>query len=144
MDRKQLRVGERPSVLLAEDDREMRTLIGRALKKEGYQVTEAADGADLVSHLGDTIENRQEDRAERYDLIISDIRMPGVFGLTVLEGMQDINGVPPIILITAFGDAETHDAAKKLGAAALLDKPFKMAELMARVRQIVRPPMATQ
>jgi DNA-binding response OmpR family regulator len=131
-------------VLLAEDDREMRTLISRALTKEGYQVTEVADGVSLVTHLADTIENRQGDLTERYDLIISDIRMPGVFGLSVLEGMQNMDGVPPIILITAFGDAETHSRAEELGAAAMFDKPFKMADLMARVREVAPPPTPAQ
>jgi PleD family two-component response regulator len=65
MAHKQSRANGRPRVLLAEDDRQMRTLICRALKKDGYEVTEVADGASLVSHLGDTIENRKDDRAER-------------------------------------------------------------------------------
>jgi DNA-binding response OmpR family regulator len=135
-------VAERPHVLLAEDDGEMRSLISRALRKEGYDVTEAADGASLVERLGDTISHRAGEPTESFDVIISDIRMPGVFGLSVLEGVQSMDGIPPIILITAFGDDETHARAEELGAAATFDKPFKIKDLMACVRGVV-PPRAT-
>ncbi len=132
-------ISTQPVVLLAEDDHEMRTLISRALKKEGYEVREVADGVELVTHLGGTIENRQGQRRQLYDLVISDIRMPGVFGLSVLEGIQDMDDAPPMILITAFGDAETHKRAQELGAVAVLDKPFNMPDLMSLVRGVVLP-----
>ena len=69
-----------------------------------------------------------------YDLIISDIRMPGVTGLEVLEGASQTDGFPPMILITAFGNEETHEQAERLGAVAFLDKPFEIELMIETVR----------
>jgi DNA-binding response OmpR family regulator len=63
--------------------------------------------------------------------------MPGVTGLEVLEGTREYKEFPPMILITAFGDEETHDQARRLGAAAIFDKPFDIDELLAKVREIL-------
>lgn len=52
--------------------------------------------------------------------------MPGLTGLEILEDLRDFKGFRPMILITAFGDESTHRKAKKLGAAAMLDKPFEI------------------
>jgi FixJ family two-component response regulator len=57
----------------------------------------------------------------------------------VFEGLYDSEGFPPMILITAFGDARTHFLAKKLGAAAMFDKPFEVADLIAKANEIVAP-----
>jgi DNA-binding response OmpR family regulator len=123
-----------PCILLAEDDDELRKLLAWSLHKEGYKVTECTDGMDLLNHLdgylfsGETID---------VDLIISDIRMPGLTGLEILEGLHTIENFPPMILITAFGDEETHAQAQRLGAAAILDKPFDIEDLLTRVREIL-------
>ena len=126
-----------PRVLLAEDDREMRTLLARALRKASYDVTECADGVELLDYLAPFI--LSEGHVE-VDLIITDIRMPGVTGMSILQGAQEINGFPPMILITAFGDEETHTKAKGLGATAIFDKPFNIDELLAKIRGIVPSP----
>jgi DNA-binding response OmpR family regulator len=76
-------------------------------------------------------------RPNDFDLIISDIRMPGVNGLSVLEGLREFKGVPPIILITAFGDEQTHADAERLGAAAVINKPFEITELLSTAREIL-------
>ena len=131
----------RPTVLLAEDDDEMRTLIAERLRRDGYDVAECRDGVELLSRL-DCILNRtsrSESSETHFDLIVSDIRMPGVLGMTVLEGGQDFADFPPTILITAFGDRETHETAKQRGAVAVLDKPFEMDDLLSKVREIVPP-----
>jgi DNA-binding response OmpR family regulator len=118
-------------VLLAEDDREFRALLAGELRKEGYSVTECEHGMHLLSRLK-CLDTPSE--PEDFDLIISDVRMPGVTGLSILEGLHEYENVPPVILITAFGDGETHAAAKRLGAAAMLDKPFEMSDLLAAAR----------
>jgi DNA-binding NtrC family response regulator len=76
---------------------------------------------------------------ERFVAIVSDVRMPGATGLVVLEGVQLFDELPPMILITAFGDKETHAEAHRLGAAATLDKPFAASELLAKVREVAPP-----
>jgi DNA-binding response OmpR family regulator len=125
---------ELPRVLLAEDDDEMRILLASVLRKEGYEVTECRDGCELAEKIGPCL----VPNAQRFiDLVISDIRMPGVLGLSVLEGGQQQEGFPPMIMITAFGDQETHAEVTRLGAAAMFDKPFDLQELLDKVREIV-------
>jgi CheY-like chemotaxis protein len=122
-------------ILLAEDTEDMRAVVALRLRQQGYIVTECCNGAELVNELGDYLGNvPAESRKRQFDLIISDIRMPGVFGLSVVEGGAEYGNFPPTILITAFGDEETHEKARKFGVAAVLDKPFEMNDLLGKVR----------
>lgn len=123
-----------PRILLAEDNGQMCLLLAVYLKEAGYDVVKCYDGSELVEHLGSYL---LPNSTETYDLIISDIRMPHLSGLEVLEGLRDRDDFPPMILITAFGDAETHTKARELGAAAFFDKPFSIQDLVDRVRELV-------
>lgn len=123
-------------ILLAEDAEDMRTVIALRLRQQGYSVTECGDGAELLAELKDYVGNvPAEARKRQFDLIISDIRMPGVFGSSVVEGGTEYGNFPPTILITAFGDDETHERAKQFGVTAVLDKPFDMNDLLSKVRE---------
>lgn len=126
-----------PQILLAEDDREMRVLLAAALRHAGYGVIECSDGVELLEHLGSYILPGKEHEA--VDLVISDIRMPGVTGLEILEGLSRRGDFPPFILITAFGDVETHAIAEHCGALAMFDKPFDVDDLVDKVRKVVLP-----
>lgn len=125
-----------PVILLAEDNKEMRTMLAQELRMAGYKITECPDGWDLLDHLGSFVLPNPIDH-EEVDLVISDIRMPGITGLEILEGLQQTEGFPSIILITAFGDEKTHVQAEKYGAAAMFDKPFEIDDLLANVRKIM-------
>jgi CheY-like chemotaxis protein len=121
-------------VLLAEDDQPMRELLVEAFEGAGYEVTPCRDGLRLASRIGTTFFSRH---GEPYDVIVSDIRLPGVTGLGILGGLRDEPERPPMVLITAFGDAATHREAARLGAAALLDKPFEIEQLLGIVAEVV-------
>ena len=129
-----------PRILLAEDDDELRKLLTWSLHKEGYEVTECTDGMDLLNHLDGYLFTGE---ANGFDLIISDIRMPGITGIEILEGLHTHENFLPMILITAFGDEETHAQAHRLGAAAIFDKPFDIEDLLAKVREILRPSLTS-
>ena len=122
-----------PHILLAEDNQEMRELLAMSLRKNGYEVTEFADGLSILERFF-SLDSVQKDKV--FDLVISDIRMPGLTGMEILEGMYNFQGFPPIILITAFGDEETHKQAYLLGAVAIFDKPFDIDQLIAKVQEI--------
>ena len=128
-------------VLLAEDDDEMRALLVMAFLREGYHVTECLHGVDLLGHLESFLcpQDMPPEQWEDFDLIVSDIRMPGVTALEVIEGVQQYGGLPPIILITAFGDRDTHMRAHELGVATVFDKPFEFDDLLAKARELVPP-----
>lgn len=123
-----------PRILIAEDDDEFRDALTEGLQDAGYTITACRHGLDLVRELR-SLETPA--RPEEFDVIISDIRMPGVTGMSVLAGLRGMEGIPPIILITAFGDEATHAEARELGAVAVLDKPFEMADLLDQVRQAI-------
>lgn len=124
-----------PRILLVEDAFEMRSLLASVLRKNGYDVTEAADGADGVSKIMESW--KIGGVKEPFDLVISDVRMPGWTGLEILEMVGATWPRTPVILITAFGTAETHAEGRRLGAVAVLDKPFEMSHLLGVVREIV-------
>jgi DNA-binding response OmpR family regulator len=112
--------------LVAEDDPEMRALVAGALRGDGFEVHEVEDGRKMWQQ---TLE------PQKYDLIVSDLRLPVIDGLTVLEDLHERAPAPALLLMTAFGDEVARARAAKLGAA-LLDKPFKMIELCAAARRL--------
>lgn len=124
----------RPRVLLAEDDPPMRSFLAESLQRAGYQVVLCENGWELISHLASFILGSQDH--ERVDAVVSDIRMPGVSGLEILEGATDCVDYPPTILITAFGDTATHAEALQFGAVAILDKPFDVDDLLRELRAV--------
>lgn len=126
--------GRMPQVLLAEDDFEMRKILASALRKNDFEVIECSDGYQLLDHMGKPVFEGQPDD---FDLIVSDIRMPGITGIEVLEGIHESKWFTPMILITAFGDEQTHAQAARLGAAAVFDKPFDIDDLLAKIREIL-------
>lgn len=126
-----------PTILLGEDDEQMRTLLARKLRTNGYRVRECRDGAELLRHLDGYFEQTSA-CTERYDLIVSDVRMPGVFGTSVVEGAKHCPFFPPTILITAFPDAELLELAKRSGVLAVFSKPFEINDLLQTVRNVIR------
>ncbi|MEJ2722145.1 MAG: response regulator [bacterium] len=125
-----------PSILLAEDDLEMRKMLSWSLERKGYEVIECADGTTLMRKLGLLGPGAE---ARPHDLIISDIRMPGVSGLQVLESVREYPDFPPMILITAFPDNESREQAMRLGAVAMMAKPFDVEELLQKVAETITP-----
>jgi DNA-binding response OmpR family regulator len=128
-------------ILLAEDDEQLRDALARLLREDGYEVTECGDGLRLREHLNCMLLSPEVlgRDPERFDVIVSDVRMPGATGLAVLEGVQLFEELPPMILITGFGNEETHVKAKRWGAVATLDKPFAAKDLLAKVHEIAPP-----
>ena len=124
-------------VLLVEDDDEFRRLLSSVLTAEGYAVIEAANGDDAFDWLGPWAMEGALEFAP--DLIVSDIRMPYFTGLEILEGVQVASEYVPVILMTAFPDAETLLHAGRLGAVCVLAKPFEMSQFRNAVRSALDP-----
>jgi DNA-binding response OmpR family regulator len=129
---------ERTRILLVEDDLEMRRMLAAVLTADGFDVTEARNGADGVDYLLASWGFGKGQRTH-FDLIISDIRMPGWTGLEILEIVRCTRARMPVILITAFGAAEIHAQARRLRASATIDKPFDLDVLRSTVRKLVTP-----
>jgi DNA-binding response OmpR family regulator len=123
-------------VLLADDDAEMRALLAYALRSDGYEVLEAADGGRLLVAITDAYEDGTG--RDAFDLVISDVRMPIASGLAVLESLRKASWRTPVILMTAFGDELTRKRAESLGAV-LFDKPFDVDDLRTIALNLVQP-----
>ncbi len=122
---------DQPRVVLAEDDLEMRRLVAQALRRDGYDVVEAKDGSELLECL--EMAMRVQDRI---DLVITDVRMPGLTGLQALDWMNKVRALHvPVLIVTAFADRQVRDQARRLGAD-VLEKPFDLQELRARIRKL--------
>lgn len=123
-------------ILLAEDDEEMRRMLAEWLRRDGYLVSEARDGVELTERICEAL--FREGRAVP-DVLITDLRMPGRDGLDVVSLLRGADSMIPVILITAFGDEETHRRAARLGADAVFDKPVDLDELRAAVHRHAPP-----
>ena len=121
-------------VLVADDDQAMRNMLGASLRRRGLEVDECRDGTELLERL----ENLRRGDGQP-GLVVSDLRMPDVSGLDVIHWIGRWLPEVPVILITAFGDAQTHKRAKALGAAAVIDKPFDLAEFHEHVTRALGP-----
>jgi CheY-like chemotaxis protein len=116
-------------ILLAEDDGEMRRLLALVLRRDGHQVVEARDGGELLEALAWTlIEPGRED----FDLVICEQSLPGVPGLTVLEGLRARDRTTPFILITRNPGLAAR--ARRLNAF-VLDRPFDVRAIRSAIRE---------
>lgn len=111
-------------VLLAEDDAALRGLLAEELESDGFVVVQAKNGYELMEAVA-----RHTDGEEHFDAIVTDIRMPGPEGMFALASLREDDWQTPVIVTTAFGDASTHEEARRLGAVRVLDKPFDYDEL---------------
>lgn len=108
------------TVLLADDDENLRRVLEFQLTEAGYAVTTAADGAKALGIFS----------SEDFDGVITDLRMPKLSGLEFLEKIKAVNAEIPVIVITAFGEVETAVAAMKAGAFDYINKPFNRDEIL--------------
>jgi two-component system, OmpR family, response regulator MprA len=115
-------------VLLAEDDRAVRESLVRALTLEGYDVRAVSNGALALEAL----------RAEPIDLLLLDVSMPLVDGITVCRVLRGERNRVPILMLTARTETSDRVAGLDAGADDYLPKPFDLAELFARMRALLR------
>ena len=122
---------QRVRVLLAEDDEDLRHFLAKTLARDGYAIIEVPDGSALLEYLG-TVHLR-EGCTEPIDLIVADVQMPGFTGLQVLHGIRRSDWFTPVILITGYGTEAVQEEARRLGALALLNKPFDVDDLRTAI-----------
>jgi two-component system OmpR family response regulator len=114
-------------ILVVDDHREIRDLVSRALAKDGFRVSAAADGRAMRKVLADG----------RIDLILLDLMLPGEDGLSLCRALRAESNIP-IIMLTAKGDEVDRVVGLEMGADDYLAKPFGSRELIARIKAVLR------
>ena len=115
-------------ILLAEDERSLSRAVIALLEKNNYSADAVYDGAEALEYLA----------AENYDAVILDIMMPKMDGLTVLRKLRERGSRIPVLLLTAKSEVEDKVLGLDTGANDYLTKPFATAELLARIRAMIR------
>ena len=114
-------------VLVADDEPSIRELLSKTLALAEYDVTTAADGRSAMDYL----------RNAAYDLLITDLRMPGVDGLTLIREAKRMKPDLPVIIITGFSNESTAIDAVNLGVDGYLTKPFRVPQVLAAAARAV-------
>ncbi len=114
-------------ILVVEDRESLRRMLERALQQEGYEVTVCADGEQATSKLA----------AGSFDLVLTDLKLPGMSGIEVLRTSRETHPRLPVVVLTAFGTVGTAVEAMKLGAADFLEKPVEIEDLFQLVESML-------
>lgn len=115
-------------ILLIEDEEILRNVIIKRLKVENFRVDDCANGEEALKFL----------QTSSYDLVISDIMMPIMDGITFIQEVRQSGNTIPILLLTARGSVESKVLGLNVGADDYIVKPFEFEELIARIHAIVR------
>jgi DNA-binding NtrC family response regulator len=112
-----------PTILVIEDEEKLRRVIGLHLSSAGYEVRPAGSAEEGLKYAGDA------------DLVLTDLKLPGMDGLTLLEQLKSQNAQSPVIVMSAFGTVENAVEAMKRGAVDFLPKPFSLDHLSVVVEK---------
>ena len=115
-------------ILIVDDDQGSRDLLSEVLASNGYAVAAVPDGASAREELA---------RDGGYEIVIADLRMPNGSGLDLLRELRRSNRQQELILMSSFMTGNEKQQALQLGARALLDKPFRLSQLLEAVGMVV-------
>jgi len=111
---------DRPRVLMVDDEASVREMLAKAFVLADYVVETVADGPTAIDRL----------RAQAYDLLITDLRIPGVDGLAVIREARRVRGDLPVVIITGYSSEATAIEAIDLGVSGYLTKPVRVPEVL--------------
>jgi len=117
------------TILLVEDETQLRDILSECLTREGYQVLTAPDGLAAKKILV----------TAKIELVISDVRMPNMNGVDLLKFAKSLPESPKVVMLSGFSDF-TRDQLIEMGAVAYLEKPFTIEQLLAVVQGLVVRP----
>jgi CheY-like chemotaxis protein len=129
MDHKSLSIGSR-TILLAEDDAPLRGMIAEALRDEGWDVRESADGAEAL--------RRYAEAGVAAVLLVTDVQIPPPDGIALAKALRATHPDLPVIFISAIDISRARDAMGEDSRTAFLKKPFQLAELRTTIARLAR------
>jgi excisionase family DNA binding protein len=121
---------ERPRILVVDDEATIRDLLAKTLALAEYDVDTAADGRSACERL----------RMYQYDLLIADLKMPGMDGLAVIREAKRLKADIPVIIITGYSTESAAIDAVNLGVAGYLTKPFRVPQVLAAAAKAIGEP----
>lgn len=116
-------MSEKPKILVVDDEPEMLNILEKFLKSNGYQVTTCRTAQEALNAV----------RVTDFDVVVTDVRMPGMSGEALLAELKRMKPAQVVIVMTAYGSIDSAVAAMKLGAFDYITKPFKMEEFLVRI-----------
>jgi len=120
------------SILITDDESNIRMMVRTALESEGYEVSEACNGREALASM----------KHSPPDLLVLDLNMPELDGMAVLEQMKTLFSIkrPRVVILTAYGSIPTAVKAMHLGASDFVEKPVTPAELRQTIRSVLNEP----
>jgi len=115
-------------VLVVDDKEMMRDSVGSTLRRAGFEIVAASNGEDALGVIA----------RDRPDVVVTDLKMPGMTGLELLERISQLDDELPVVLMTAFGTIETAVEAMRFGAFDYVTKPFEGDELIITIKRALR------
>jgi two-component system nitrogen regulation response regulator NtrX len=124
----------KPAILIVDDEEKFRTHLGRLLEMEGYDVHLAKEGKEALDII----------QTHELDLVLLDMKMPGMDGMTVLKRSVNVKPYIPIIMVTAYGEIELAVKAIKLGAYDFIEKPSDLQRMLITVKNALEKSLVDQ
>ena len=118
-----------PTIILVEDDGEMRKLLRAFLERDGFLAVEYESATRA----------RTDIERQTFDAVILDKEMPGIDGLDFLAFVHGRFPAVPVILVTAFGGRSVEEAAVARGASRYIEKPFRIGDVVSALRSVIKP-----
>ena len=118
---------KRPRILVADDEDDLRTLLGDLLSGAGYDVSSAADGEEAIALI----------RGDKPDLVMLDIQMPRMNGIEVLKFVNQHYPALRVVMLTGFADLKYAMEAREFGARDFISKPYKIDDILETISRIL-------
>lgn len=115
-------------ILIVDDEATIRASLVESLTREGYDITSAETGEEALAKC----------HSHKFDLVITDLKLPGVSGIEILQALRNQGNETPVIMMTAYGDVDTAVSAMRLGAYDFIPKPFKLGTMKTQVRAALK------
>lgn len=119
---------QKAKILIVDDEENIRKMLRRALESENHEIETALNGDEGLSKI----------KEDDFDLILLDLKLPGMDGIEVLEKMREEDILVPVLIITGYGSTESAVKVMKLGAIDYLQKPFKPQDIKEQVTDILK------
>ncbi|MBM7698889.1 response regulator [Kurthia huakuii] len=115
-------------ILIVDDQPGIRILLQEVLKNEGYAIQTAGSGVEAVEIL----------KNEDFDALLTDMKLPGMNGVEIIQHVVDLDKKPVIMMMTAYGEKELVDKAKSLGTAHFFKKPFEIMDVRKTINELLK------